>query len=1568
MKDLVSRIRIEAEAKGDDKISAIASELERLAQDAGDAAPKLTELADGLRQMAHADAAITAFSAVRREVQNTESELSAAAQAVDTLAERLSAAADATRDTAAAQAASAQRLAEARAHHESLRDAVRDAKSELQALRGVAHDAGTSTGELGERVANAETRLSSLKSKASEAAAAALDMAQAAEAAAADLKSLRAAAKEHGDATGEYAEKIAETKGQLAILKAESKSAAMASKEIAQEAKAAAIDLKSLQDAAKSDAMAAHTREVEAAEQRLSQMRTAAQAAGGAVRDLATEHTAAQAASQSAERDQRRLATEYDRAVAGAGKLSGELGRQRHALDAARDALRAAGVDTAGLADSQIELKARLLEAQRQAQGYVDALTELRAESASLSPAMEGLFKKLGIRAVRDITTEIEQLQTAMRGLRDQKLLPEDAARASAELTRRVEALRAELKGTAPVADQTAGRIDDLGNASQGAGNKIGAAAHKVALWTAALVGIHSASDLARQVIETGSAFEQLEARLANILGSTEAASSAFAEIKALATETPFAVQDLADSFTKLAAFGLVPTRDQMMALADTAATLGGGTEALAGVTLALGQAWTKGKLQGEEMLQLAERGVPVWDLLSAATGRNVAELQQMASAGKLGREAILQLLDAMGSRNAGAGAELMAKYAGAVSNARDAMAEFFDLIAQSGVLDYLAEQIRDLLDEFDRMKDSGELERTARDIADGFIYTAEAVNGVIAVLSALSPVIEAAFKLWAAKKILDVVSAWNLLPASATTAAVATEAASARVVMANERMAASANLAAAAWGGMLKLVRLAGWAAVAGEILDVTTAYIELQRQLDRNKKLAADRDATAAALAERYRELSERTRVSVRDTNEFNAAIAAGKLVFSEAEGRWISAARAAELLATGLRQTGKSARELSEIEIETRRFRLSELQAQLIAAQGAAGGVAAALKQMFDSADLGSFTGIEKLSADMVELRNSALATAEQLDQGLAERLRALSQNDLADFAVMAESSFSRGAVAAREFGQMMDGQLRETLRRAGVDASMVFDGMGAASLEAIASLDGVIGSLDRLQDRGVETGRVVESALVKAFSAADSQRAIDEITARMESLGLSAANTGDAISRAMRAAQARVEDLTPGIQSAEEAYRRLGIQSKAALAEQAKGLREAYDYLVKSGAAIDDQAAAWAIWADAAIAANGGVATATMQSEAATRGYVIVVDEAGKAQIRLKQAVEDTGRAAVQAAAAATEAVERQTAEMVAAQRAASGGIGRMQDSINDFHAHLTALGDGLAGHINFTRQATFDAVNGSVEAMKLFEAAAKEGAARVMNIGGVIEAYYKSMDFVIGRYAEQTQHAAAMTEALQQRIDETAGAVDRSSNSLADQIKLVEQTMDRVNLLGDQDLAPLRRALDDAKSRMRALRDEASDTLATIQDEWDRLHNNLDEIERRRAVKREAELKAQLAAAQAAGDREAIANLEKALRLLKQINAENIKAAEAEEKARRNRDSGGTTSTGDRTGGITRGGGGTSAPTPTPTPAPTSGGGVHFHIGGILDVNDRATLDTLARKLKPVIGDLDRKGF
>ncbi|MCW7554954.1 tape measure protein [Endozoicomonas gorgoniicola] len=65
--------------------------------------------------------------------------------------------------------------------------------------------------------------------------------------------------------------------------------------------------------------------------------------------------------------------------------------------------------------------------------------------------------------------------------------------------------------------------------------------------------------------------------------------------------------QQVADAFTALKNFGLDPMDGTLQAIVDQTSKLGGGMERLNGISLALGQAWAKQKLQGEEILQLVE-------------------------------------------------------------------------------------------------------------------------------------------------------------------------------------------------------------------------------------------------------------------------------------------------------------------------------------------------------------------------------------------------------------------------------------------------------------------------------------------------------------------------------------------------------------------------------------------------------------------------------------------------------------------------------------------------------------------------------------------------------------------------------------------------------------------------------------------------------------------------------------------------------------------------------------------------------------------------------------------------
>lgn len=206
----------------------------------------------------------------------------------------------------------------------------------------------------------------------------------------------------------------------------------------------------------------------------------------------------------------------------------------------------------------------------------------------------------------------------------------------------------------------------------------------------------------------------------------------ATAWIKTFAKDTPLQLGDVTDAFALLKAYGLDPMDGSLKAIEDQSEKLGGGMERLEGITTAVGQAWAKQKLQTEEILQLVERGVPVWDMLAKVTGKNAAQLQDLASKGKLGRDVIKALVDEMGRSSEGAAAKAMSTLTGLVSNLGDTAADFLNRIANAGALDHVKNKLKELGDTIAQMDQDGRLDTLAKGLSDAFVQGSEWVERFI--------------------------------------------------------------------------------------------------------------------------------------------------------------------------------------------------------------------------------------------------------------------------------------------------------------------------------------------------------------------------------------------------------------------------------------------------------------------------------------------------------------------------------------------------------------------------------------------------------------------------------------------------------------------------------------------------------------------------------------------------------------------------------------------------------------------------------------------------------------------
>ena len=251
-----------------------------------------------------------------------------------------------------------------------------------------------------------------------------------------------------------------------------------------------------------------------------------------------------------------------------------------------------------------------------------------------------------------------------------------------------------------------------------------------------AATGLYAIKRGLESILTTGDKFERLSVQLKAIMGSMAEGERALSWIKEFTRNTPFQLEEVSEAFVRLKAFGLDPMDGTMQAIVDQAAKLGGGMERLNGITLAVGQAWAKQKLQGEEILQLVERGVPVWELLEKATGKNVQELQKLSSAGKLGRDTIALLVAEIGNSAEGAAAKNMTLLSGYVSNLKDSWQQFLATVADSGALDYTKDVLGNIARRIEVMNQDGRLQALAQKVSNAFVAMGDAIQTALSRLS----------------------------------------------------------------------------------------------------------------------------------------------------------------------------------------------------------------------------------------------------------------------------------------------------------------------------------------------------------------------------------------------------------------------------------------------------------------------------------------------------------------------------------------------------------------------------------------------------------------------------------------------------------------------------------------------------------------------------------------------------------------------------------------------------------------------------------------------------------------
>lgn len=222
--------------------------------------------------------------------------------------------------------------------------------------------------------------------------------------------------------------------------------------------------------------------------------------------------------------------------------------------------------------------------------------------------------------------------------------------------------------------------VQNVGNQMDAAGAGMGGVFSKlkgVALPVMATIGAGAIAMGAgiKKGLEFDAEMEQARNSFETLLGSADKAKTMVQNLQNFAATTPFEFPGIQNSAKLMLAMGfnaqsILPN---LKAVGNAVAAVGGSEEQLNGVTMALGQMLTKGKVSAEEMNQLAERGIPAWDLMASKMGMSKAQLMQLSAQGKImADQAIPALLSALGEKFDGAMAKQSKSWNGLISTLKD--------------------------------------------------------------------------------------------------------------------------------------------------------------------------------------------------------------------------------------------------------------------------------------------------------------------------------------------------------------------------------------------------------------------------------------------------------------------------------------------------------------------------------------------------------------------------------------------------------------------------------------------------------------------------------------------------------------------------------------------------------------------------------------------------------------------------------------------------------------------------------------------------------------------------------
>lgn len=205
--------------------------------------------------------------------------------------------------------------------------------------------------------------------------------------------------------------------------------------------------------------------------------------------------------------------------------------------------------------------------------------------------------------------------------------------------TRRTQRFTADVQAQGGVVDRV---FHSLGRSAK--------ASLQVAATAAAGVTVGVAA-LGKNTISTGLAYNAMQqnanAALKTMLGSQKAVNEQMEKLGKLAQNSPFSKATFISAQQQLIAFGVevekvIPLLDAMQ---NAVAASGGGSQQLADLAFVIAQIKAAGKITGQDLIQLGQRGINAAEIIGKAFGKSSAEVKTMISKNQIDAD---QAIDAL--------------------------------------------------------------------------------------------------------------------------------------------------------------------------------------------------------------------------------------------------------------------------------------------------------------------------------------------------------------------------------------------------------------------------------------------------------------------------------------------------------------------------------------------------------------------------------------------------------------------------------------------------------------------------------------------------------------------------------------------------------------------------------------------------------------------------------------------------------------------------------------------------------------------------------------------------------